>query len=309
MQVIFNHKRQHVVNDPTAIALGTFDGIHLGHRKLISKLHEQKKLNGYRTMVYTFLGHPLERLNPSKVPPQIMLLGEKIKGFSSLGIDTLVLNPFTDEFLHQTPEVFIDSLLTHYNIKSIIVGFNFRFGYKGQGDIGFLEKAAQDKGFDLICVPPVQEENTTISSTLIRDLITKGNLEEAAMLLEKPYSIKGRIVHGYGRGRSIGFPTANLSFSNKKVLPCFGVYLTRCYINNQMYWGVTSVGKNPTFAQDNINIEAYIFDLNKDIYGSVLRIEFIRYLREEIKFNTVEELIHQIGKDVVKAKNLIYNYL
>ncbi len=307
MQVIFNYDRNHGTSQPCAIALGTFDGIHLGHRQLITELKELNKQEGYKTVVYTFLTHPLQVLAPEKAPPSITLLGEKIREFSQLGLDMLVLNPFDDFFSHLTPDAFIDALFDKYNIKALVVGFDFRFGHKGRGDRVFLDSKAREKGFELICVPPVLWQDQVVSSTLIRSLITDGRIEEVSKLLTKPYSIKGKVIHGYGRGTGLGFPTANLQFSPKKVIPKPGVYLTQCKLNSRMLWGVTSVGWNPTFSTNRINIETYLLDYEGDLYGKDLKVSFLSFMRDEIKFNKPSDLAAQIRRDVENAKKLIYN--
>jgi riboflavin kinase/FMN adenylyltransferase len=308
MQVIFNYDRNHGTSRPCAIALGTFDGIHQGHRQLIAELKRHKELYGCQTIVYTFLNHPLQILAPDKAPPRLMLLGEKILEFNRLGIDMLVLNSFDDFFLHQTPRVFMDQLYAKYNVKALVVGYNYRFGYKGTGDKAFLEAEAEERGLELICVPPVLYENQAVSSTLIRGSIAEGRVEEAANLLTKPYSMKGKVIHGYGRGRDLGFPTANLRFSSQKAIPRPGVYLTRCRLEQQMLWGVTSVGWNPTFESSGIHIETYLLDFSGDVYDKPLTVHFITRMRDEIKFDKIKDLTDQIQLDVKNAKKLIYNF-
>ena len=308
MRVIFNYDRYYRTSRSCAIALGTFDGIHKGHRRLIAELKKQKERYGRQTIVYTFLTHPLQVLAPEKAPSHIMLLDEKIKEFSGLGIDVLVLNSFDDFFLHQTPRVFMDHLYEKYKVKALVVGFNFRFGYKGMGDRSFLETEAGERGLDLICVPPVRFEDQIVSSTLIRGFLSDGRVEEAARMLSKPYSIGGKIIHGYGRGKNMGFPTANLRFSNQKVIPKPGVYLTRCRLKGkqELLWGVTSVGWNPTFLTNRINIETHLLDFDGDLYDRVLTISFLVHLRDEMKFEKISDLVDQIQQDVKNAKKLIY---
>ncbi len=306
MRVIFNYDKNNRISQPCAIALGTFDGIHQGHRQLIAELKKQKQRYGRQTIVYTFLTHPLQVLEPEKAPSQIMLLSEKIKEFSRLGIDILVLNSFDHAFLHQTPRVFMDQLYDRYHIKTIVVGFNFHFGYQGTGDKTFLEAESREKGWDLICVPPVRFGDRVVSSSLIRSSLSEGRVEEAAKMLTRPYCIKGKVIHGYGRGRKMGFPTANLQFSNRKVLPKFGVYLTKCRLNGKMYWGMTNVGRNPTFSEKGLSIETYLPDFGGDLYGQTMRIFFLTRLREEMKFEHVSDLTKQMQQDVKNVKKLIY---
>lgn len=306
MQVIFNYDRNYSTSLPSAIALGTFDGIHMGHRQLIHELLRKKRQFGYQTIVYTFLNHPLQILAPEKEPLRIMMLKEKVKGFSKLGIDILILNSFDDFFLHQTPRAFLDHLYEKIPVKSFVVGFNFRFGYKGAGDIHYLKKETEQTGLNLVSVFPVESEGEIVSSTLIRNKIQEGKMEDAARLLTQPYSISGMVIRGFGRGKDLGFPTANLCFSSRKVLPAYGVYLTKCIIKSKSYWGLTNVGINPTFSNGSTHVETYLLDYNENIYGQTMKISFLQRLREEIKFDKSEDLIRQMELDSMKAKKLIY---
>ncbi|HHU48769.1 MAG: bifunctional riboflavin kinase/FAD synthetase [Caldicoprobacterales bacterium] len=306
MQVIFNYDRDYSTNLPSAIALGTFDGIHMGHRKLINELLLQKRKYKYQTIVYTFIEHPLHVLAHDKEPPRIMLLREKIKEFSRLGVDILLLNSFDNFLLHQAPHEFLEQLYKKIPIKSFVVGFNFRFGHKGAGNIIYLQKEAEQKELDLITVPPVKSEGEVVSSTLIRKKIQEGKMRDAAKLLTQPYSISGKVIQGFGRGKDLGFPTANLGFSSHKIMPAYGVYLTKCTINRNIYWGVTNIGINPTFSNNNVHVETHILDYNKNLYGQYMKISFIDRLRQEIKFDSAEELSRQMERDVIKAKKLIY---
>ena len=306
MRVVFNYDKNNRISQPCTIALGTFDGIHQGHLQLIEELKKQKQRYGCQTIVYTFLTHPLQVLEPEKAPSQIMLLSEKIKEFSRLGIDILVLNSFDHAFLHQTPRIFMDQLYERYHIKAIVVGFNFHFGYQGTGDKTFLETESKEKGWDLICVPPVRFEDKVVSSTLIRSFLSEGKVEEAAKMMTRPYCIRGKVIHGYGRGREMGFPTANLQFSNRKVLPKSGVYLAKCRLNGKMFWGMTNVGRNPTFSAKGLSIETYLPNFDGDLYGQTMSIFFLTRLREEMKFERVSDLTKQMKQDVKNVKKLIY---
>jgi riboflavin kinase/FMN adenylyltransferase len=306
MKVIFNYKKDYRTKEPSAIALGTFDGIHLGHRRLIKELMEKKAEYGYQTIVYTFINHPLQLLMPGKEPSNILLLRERIQEFKKLGIDVLVLNSFDYSFSQQSPDEFITQLTQSIPVKTLIAGFNFRFGHKAAGDVDYLKKISEKANFDLICVPPVKKNNQIVSSSLIRKRVMDGSVAKAAHLLTRPYYIRGKVIHGFGRGKELGFPTANLSFSSKKVLPKNGVYLTRCKLQNKFYWGLTNVGMNPTFLNDIIQIETFLLDFCKDIYGENLEIQFIDWIREEKHFETPQDLSYQIKKDWIKAKKLIY---
>ncbi len=306
MKVIFNYKRNYKTNLPSAIALGTFDGIHLAHRKLIDELQDKKERYGYQSIVYTFINHPLSLLRPEMEPPQIMKLGERIVEFSKLGIDVLVLNAFDSFFSHQSPDAFLSQLSSNFNIKSLVVGFDYRFGHKGAGNHVYLESVSEKNGWKLTCVPSVNKGDEAISSSLIRKLITEGQVADAADLLTRPYTINGTVIHGHGRGKDLGFPTANLSFSQKKVIPRNGVYLTKCKYKNNEYWGLTNVGTNPTFSNGAIHIETYLMDFHENLYEEKLQVQFLHCLRKEVKFNNSKDLILQMEQDVIKAKKLIY---
>ncbi len=235
-----------------------------------------------------------------------MSLGEKIKEFSKLGIDVLVLNSFDNSFLQQTPREFLDQLYERIPIKTFVVGFNFRFGYKGLGDVSYLKKESEEKKLNLISVPSVQSGGEVVSSTLIRRKIQEGKVKEVTKLLTRPYTISGKVIHGFGRGKSLGFPTANLRFSSQKVIPAYGVYLTKCLIKGRYHWGLTNIGTNPTFTNNRMNIETYLLDCNKDLYGQSIKISFVDLLRSEVKFDSPEALSRQMHLDKIKAQKLIY---
>jgi riboflavin kinase/FMN adenylyltransferase len=245
-------------------------------------------------------------LAPDKMPPLLMLLPEKIGMFAGLGVVLLSLNTFDEGFARQSPEAFMEQIVRIYNMKTLIVGYNFRFGHKGAGTADLLKQLSGPMGFELKVVPPVTHLGETVSSSRIRTLIQAGCMEEANVCLQSPYSIGGRIVHGQGRGRNLGYPTANLKIPPRKVLPKAGVYLTQCRIGHRRYIGLTSVGINPTFEGGQLQIETYMPGAAGDFYGQYLRIYFIERLRDEIKFATPEALAAQIGRDVELAKIRIY---
>jgi len=309
MRVIFNYKQYHNMKKPVAIALGTFDGMHIGHQELMKQLQKIKLDDKCATMVYTFLEHPLSKLNPDNTPSQIMSIHEKVLYFNRIGIDWLILNPFDIEFAKTSPKAFIeDLLLKKYDVRAIVVGYNFRFGSGAKGDIDFLKNMSEKHGFILVVVPPVSLDDNVVSSSLIRRCIKNGQIEDANRYLGKPYSICGQVVHGHGRGKKLGFPTANLRFSHKKVIPKFGVYMTRVYIDKEKFWGVTNIGKNPTFDNEGIYLESHLIDYSGDLYGKKIRVEFLKRLRDEKAFSSVEDLQNQVYRDINYVKNFIYKY-
>ena len=309
MQVVFNIDKQHSLNDPIAVALGTFDGIHIGHQMLLKQLKYIQNSLGCRSLVYTFLNNPIELLNPEKAPARIMTIPEKISKFNRFDIDFLVLNPFDRKLASMSPQDFIEyMLIKNYNIKYIVVGYDFRFGYLGSGDTKLLEKLSHKYGYEVVVIPPLSLGGEIISSTLIRTLIKEGNVEKASMYLGIPYSISGRIVHGFGRGRKLGYPTANLEFDARKIIPKNGIYLTKVIVDGLYHWGMTNVGTNPTFNNEGLFIETYILNYNKDLYGARIKLEFLKRIRDEIKFTNMEDLKNQITNDVQWAKNYIYKF-
>ncbi|HZJ83175.1 MAG TPA: bifunctional riboflavin kinase/FAD synthetase [Clostridia bacterium] len=309
MKVNFNMDRRHSLKKPIAVALGAFDGLHIGHQILCQQLKLIKKSTGCSTMVYTFLDNPLEFLSPDKSPTRITTASERIFKFREIGIDHLILNPFDRQLASMTPEDFItDVLLKNYNIKFIVVGYDFRFGIEGRGDTDLLNKMGLKLGFDVIVVPPVSLGDKIISSSLIRELIKNGIMGEVSTYLGSPYSISGKIVRGFGRGKKLGFPTANLEFNKGKVIPQFGIYLTKVKKDNAYYWGLTNVGINPTFNKKGLFVETYILDYDDDIYGDRIKVEFLKRIRGEERFSNIEDLKRQIAKDVQWAKNYIYKF-
>ncbi|MGI5852481.1 MAG: bifunctional riboflavin kinase/FAD synthetase [Caldicoprobacterales bacterium] len=308
MRVIFNYNRKNSMKEPMAIALGTFDGIHIGHQMLINQLKLISSTTGSKSLVYTFLTNPLKLLSPKNAPPKIMTVSERIQKFQGLGIDYLVFNPFDSILASMSPQGFIeDILVSKYNLKYLVVGYDFRFGHMASGDIALLHSLSQKYGFELVVIPPLSLEKKVISSSFIRELIqTEGQMEKVSMLLGGHYSIPGRVIHGYGRGRDLGFPTANLEFDVQKAIPKYGIYLTKVSIGAVSYWGMTNVGINPTFNNKGLFIETNILDFDDDLYGRRIKIEFLKRIRDEIKFISIEDLKEQISKDIKWAKNFVY---
>ncbi|NLX69371.1 MAG: bifunctional riboflavin kinase/FAD synthetase [Clostridiales bacterium] len=308
MQVIFNDTLSHTYRMPVAIALGTFDGIHKGHQSLIHCLNRLKDKHKCAAMVYTFKQHPLKFLLPDNQPSQIMNLNKKILEFHRLGIDLLVLNNFDGNFANTSPEDFINNfLLDKYDVRYVVVGYNYRFGHQARGDVELLKKIGAEKGFNVIVMPPYKVDGEVVSSSFIREQIQKGRMLKVTRLLGRHYSINGRIVPGAGRGSKLGYPTANLDVGCKNiVIPKFGVYLTQCITEGKRLWGVTNVGSNPTFNGTGIHIETHFWDYEGELYGRTMRIYFIKHIRDEIRFASVQGLINQMRLDICTAKNLVY---
>lgn len=285
------------------VALGSFDGLHSGHLSLVKKTVQVAKEKNGKSMVFTYKNHPKTLVKPESAPKLIMDLETKLKYLEEENVDIVVLRSFTKEFMSVSAEDFIKLLCVDYNVKGIIVGFNFRFGYKNLGDVKLLEDLQGKYGYKLYVMEPYTYNGDVISSTRIRKSILEGDVKEASKMLSKPYLIKGKVIHGKKLGRTIGFPTANLEFDSKIIIPDKGVYYTNVEYNNKTYKGITSVGYNPTVNGQQLTIETYILDFDDTIYGQELKVYFIERIREEIKFNSLDELVKQIKKDGNFAKD------
>jgi len=295
------------LNFKTYIALGSFDGLHIGHMSLINKTLELSKYNKVKSMVYTFNNHPLSIINKDKVPKLLIDNESKLNILDKIGIDIVNLVDFNIDYMKIAPEQFVINMLKFYNAAGIIVGFNYKFGYKNAGDVSLLEKLSKILNFELIVMDSVMYNNNVISSSRIRNLISDGNITEANRMLFQPFMLKGKVIKGKQLGRKLGFPTVNLQYNTEFILPATGVYYTTIEYNGIFYKGITSVGYNPTVEPINIkiSIETYILDFNKNIYDENIKVYFIERMRDEIKFDRLEDLITQLEKDKFYAESQV----
>ena len=222
---------------------------------------------------------------------------EKINVLQKEGIDILAFKDFDEKMMKMMPDEFINWLCKTYNVKGIVVGFNFKFGYKNLGDVQLLKKFEEEYRYKLYVMEPCKIEDEIISSTTIRKELADGNVRKAFNMLSRPYILSGKVIDGKKLGRTIGFPTANLAINKQKVIPKKGVYYTNVKINEKIFKGITSVGNNPTVNGQELTVETYILDFSNDIYGKEVNIYFIDRIRDEIKFNNINELIEQLKKD------------
>ncbi len=281
------------------LALGFFDGVHLGHRALLQKTKELGRQFGCKTGVMTFKEHPLELIFPNYTPWLITSNVQKEAMIQDDGIDFVFLNPFTEKLMKLTPEKFItDYLLKKYKVKVIVVGFNYNFGYKGAGTTATLVELGKKYGFAVEILPPFIINTHSISSTFIRELISCGQVDEVKTFLGRNYALSGVVVQGKGLGHQYGIPTANIKLDKKLILPNTGVYYTHVHYQGQCLHGLTNLGFNPTFEKHPFSIETYIYDFDADIYDHEITIEFIKKIRDEIKFDSIDDLISQIRMDI-----------
>ncbi|MEO2506384.1 bifunctional riboflavin kinase/FAD synthetase [Clostridium paraputrificum] len=279
------------------VALGSFDGLHSGHLSLVNKIIELANENKGRSIVYTFKNHP-RTLIKGATPPKLLMDNEsKEEILEALGVDLIYFEEFNEEYMKLTPEGFIKYLCEKFKVKGIVVGFNYRFGYKNIGNIKMLKELSTKYGYELYVMEPCNYENEVISSTRIRNELLNGNVDKAMKMLNRPYIIKGKVVHGKKLGRTIGFPTANLDYSKEALIPRKGVYYTNVQWQDKIYKGITSVGNNPTVNGDKLTIETYILDFNNDLYGHNIKVYFIKKIRDEKKFNSIDDLVIQLKKD------------
>lgn len=285
------------LHNDSIIALGSFDGLHLGHLELIKNTIKLASENNAKSMIYTFNKHPLYTIDKDNCPKMIINNQTKINLLKKLGIDIVNLIDFDDSFMKISPEEFISKIIGAYNVKGIVVGFNYRFGYKNQGDTDFLEKLSKKLGFQLLVIEPVMYKNEIVSSSRIRQLISCGEIREANEMLMQPFMLEGEIIKGNEIGRKISFPTANLKYDIDDVLPGIGVYLTEININNTKFAGITNVGLNPTVGNSNLTVETHIINFHDNLYGERISVYFIERMRNEIKFSSLEELKKQLTHD------------
>lgn len=286
------------------VTIGTFDGVHKGHREVLSHLINEARKIGGTSLVISFQPHPRKVLFPDKKDFQLLSSDEeKICLFKNAGIDHLMLLPFTHEFSNLTAEEFIQEyLIDKINLKKLIIGREHQFGRKREGNHNNLMELSNKYHFECIEIPEYLESDIDVSSTKIRDALLNGELEIANSLLGYPYFITGTVVEGNRIGRQIGFPTANIQpDSPDKLLPKKGVYAIKAEINHQIFDGMLNIGHRPTFNFEQLTIEANLFDFNKDIYGSKIRIYFMERLRDEIKFSGVEPLKVQLSSDKMES--------
>lgn len=288
-----------------AVGLGNFDGVHLGHKKLIGEMVSYSRRVSGTSAVFTFHPHPVMVLNSSHNPLLLMTQENKEKMISQLGIDILFRVSFTPEFARIEAEEFIERVLCHgLGVRSLFVGYNYTFGYKGRGTPELLEKYAHKYNYELYVIAPVTVNKRVVSSTLIRNLIKDGEVEEAAKYLGYFPFVEGIVVSGQRRGRLMGFPTANLESKEDVLVPAGGVYMVRVSVDEDVFLGVANVGSRPTFYGYNSSssIEVHLLDFNADLYGKVISVSFTRRLREEKKFGSPDELVLQIRHDIQRVR-------
>jgi riboflavin kinase/FMN adenylyltransferase len=301
MKVIFDPKER--IKESTSATIGIFDGVHLGHKSIISLIRKEAAKNDYSSCVVTFFPHPQKVLRGIDMP-LIVPLKERLRLLEKEGVDITVCFNFTKAFSKISAKDFVKNYLVEkLNIKSIFVGPDLFFGRNREGNVELLESMGKSFEFETRTVRPVYFEDELISSTAIREFIEDGNVNKAANFLGDCFSVEGNVKEGERRGRELGFPTANLD-TDWELLPKNGVYITWAEVNEKKFKSITNVGTRPTFGKNQLLVETHIINFNDDIYGNTIRVSFIDRLRDEKRFANVESLIAQISTDVESAKKV-----
>lgn len=301
---IFHGTENANIQRPTVLTLGVFDGLHLGHQLIMQTVAERAKAANAVPTAITFDPHPRAVLHPESAPPLLQTLDQRLANFEVLGIEQAIVIPFSREFASLPAEDFLSGTVhDRLHAREVYLGKGFAFGKGRGGNIELLRKMSRELGFVADEVPEVRLRGQRISSSRIRQRLSEGRVNLARRMLGRPYGVEGVIIRGNRRGHTIGFPTANLKPHNR-VIPKFGVYATATLVDGTWRRSITNIGVRPTFEQDaDPSIETYIFDLDQDLYGDVLRVRFLHRIRDERKFSGIDELKAQIEKDTRRALN------
>ncbi len=286
------------------MTIGVFDGVHLGHQLILQRLTERAKKMEGTSVILTFTPHPQKIISPARAPLLLQTRQQKEKILEGLGVDIMLRLPFTRRLSLYSPPEFARQVLHDHGIREIHVGSNFRFGHQRSGDIGALTSLGEEYRFQVHEIDPVYHGETRISSSHIRSLLAAGGVALARHLLGRPYQVEGIVVRGSGKGAQLSFPTANLELENELV-PASGVYVTRAHLNGKTYPAVTNIGVRPTLSDQTTDrpvVEPHLLDFEENIYGKHMKLDLCFRLRAEKKFDGVEELKRQIGKDVTRTR-------
>ena len=292
---------------PTVLTIGTFDGVHLGHQKIVERVITTARQEGLLATVFTFFPHPRMVVQHDKGLKLIHTSEEKKQLLQQLGVDLLVVQPFNEAFAQLSAEEFVSTILVQrLNVKKVIIGYDHRFGRNRTANIDDMRLFGEKYGFAVEEISVQEVDEVSVSSTKIREALNKGDVTTAKHYLGTPYSLTGRVVHGLKLGRTLGYPTANIQVTEDyKLIPKDGVYAVYSYIDGRKVYGMMSIGKNPTIEGKGASIEVYFFDFNGDLYDQKLTIEFVQYLREEQKFATIDLLKKQLQDDETAARKAI----
>lgn len=305
MNIIYDLKQLERPLTNAVLTIGNFDGVHKGHIAIFEKVKEKAKAIGGQSAVMTFEPHPIKVMKPGNGPALITPINQKLSLIWNAGVDFIFCIRFTHQFSSISAHDFVqDILVDKIGIKEVIVGYDYTFGHKRQGNITILREMGVKLGFLVHVMEPVHIDRALVSSTSIRKLIQEGNLLEAKKFLGRDYQVCGTVIKGKNRGgKLLGFPTANLNLIDE-LIPKKGVYAVTVVINEKIYEGVTNIGYNPTFGNNALSVETHLLDFSEDILGKTIKVNFLQRLRDEKSFKTFQELSDQIAQDIRQAKKL-----
>jgi len=287
------------------LTIGVFDGVHLGHRYLLSQLTERARQQDLLSGVVTFRQHPQEVLSPQTRLPFLTDLAERTKLLKDEGVEAIVTLSFTSELAQLSARQFVSLLKNHLRMYGLVIGPDFTLGRNRAGNNDSLRTLGQDMNFTVTVIPPVMINGEVVSSTAIRNALANGDMKKVFNLAGHPFSLNGRVTSGAGRGLELGFPTANLDIVPEQALPADGVYATWAYIDGKAFKSMTNVGKRPTFGSSQRTVEVYVLDYHSDLYGRELKIDIMARLRSEERFDTVDELEKQITEDMKQGRAIL----
>ena len=306
MEIYWNLDEIETPFDNGCVTIGNFDGVHLGHQQLFGEVVKRAARRKGKSIVVTFDPHPLRVLRPGGIK-LISTIEQKIEQIEKVGIDILVIIPFDRDFASTSAEDFVQRILIDtIGMAELVVGYDYAFGKGRSGDTVFLKEQGAQKGFPVTVIEPFYQDKMLVSSSKIRELVHAGRMLDARKLLGRPYQIRGVVQVGKKRGGTeIGYPTANLQVNEEDLVPRIGVYVTQVICEGICYGGVLNIGYNPTFGEEKLVAETHIFDFNKDIYGRPIRLNLLKFLRDERMFPGISELAEQISNDVIEAKKVL----
>jgi riboflavin kinase/FMN adenylyltransferase len=300
MEVLHGLRASSSLFKNTIITVGNFDGVHLGHKKILQFLVQEAQKYDLFSLVLTFSPHPDLILGKGKVK-MIQTLDQRLNAIEKFGVQGVLITPFNKEFFNLSSDEFIQKIVVSaLKAEEVVIGENFQFGKKREGNINTLRALGAQLNFRVHEIPKFIKDGRTVSSSLIRNLLQEGKIEEANILLGRHYEIEGKVIKGKDRGKVLGFPTANIETENE-IIPR-GVYVSQVMIDSRTYPSLTNAGFRPTFGPEDMQIESYIIDFDKKLYGQEIAVRFIKKIRDEIKFKSPEELSLQIKKDLGQAK-------
>ncbi len=287
------------------LTIGVFDGVHLGHKYLISQLTEQARQQNLLSGVVTFRQHPQEVLSPQTKLPFLTDLTQRTNLLKNESIDVIIPLSFTRELAQLSASQFINLLKRCLRMRGLLIGPDFALGKNREGTINTLRALGEDMNFTVTVIPPLMINGEVVSSTAIRKALADGDMKRVLNLIGRSFSFHGRVISGTGRGLELGFPTANLNIDSKQALPAEGVYATWAYIDDKAYQSMTNIGKCPTFGGNELTVEVYILDYHNSLYGHKLKIDIIERLRDEKQFDSIEELKNQITEDIKQGRAIL----